>query len=188
MREQEPTGSAARAARLIYLNRTCWNSLYRVNRQGKFNVPIGSKNEVFLPTDNFEATSLALRSAKLVCSDFEPVLDETSSGDLVFADPPYTVSHGNNGFIKYNENLFSWEDQVRLAKSATAAVTRGAMVLVTNVFQAQVRELYQKSFVFMKLSRYSRMAADVLARKACDELVAISRNMHEELRDAGILS
>lgn len=151
-------------------------------------MPIGSKKQVFLPTDNFEAASRVLQASQLRCSDFEPVLTDTRSGDLVFADPPYTVCHGNNGFIKYNENLFSWQDQVRLARAATAAVRRRAKVLITNAFHAQIRKLYEDYFVFIKLGRYSCMAADSAARKPCHELVAISRNMYKELSDAGVLS
>ncbi len=188
VRGHVPEDPAARAARFIYLNRTCWNGLYRVNRQGRFNVPVGSKTAVFLPTDDFEAVSDALRSAEVLCSDFEPVVNMSGKGDLVFVDPPYTVCHANNGFIKYNENLFSWQDQVRLARAAIRAARRGAMVLVTNAFHRTVADLYREYFVYRKLRRYSRMAASTEARKPCHELIAISRNMNEELGDEGILS
>lgn len=95
-----------RAACFIYLNRTCWNGLYRVNRQGAFNVPIGTKPSVLLPTDNFPAVSALLARAFLEVADFAQIIARPESGDFIFADPPYTVRHSHNGFIKYNERLF----------------------------------------------------------------------------------
>ena len=188
VRRKQLSDRVARAARLIYLNRTCWNGLYRVNREGRFNVPLGTKTDIFLPTDDFENASHLLERVQLVCSDFEPVIEKTHQGDLVFVDPPYTVCHGNNGFIKYNENLFSWSDQIRLAQATSRAVLRGVMVLVTNAFHSTVMDLYRDLFVFRKLKRFSLMAASPGARKPCFELVAISRNMEEELNNAKLLS
>src|SRR5699024_9439870 len=114
-----------RAARFIYLNRTCWNGLYRVNKQGKFNVPIGTKVNVRLESDNFMLTSDILKKVDLLISDFENIVDGALEDDFVFADPPYTVAHNNNGFIKYNEKLFSWSDQVRLRDAIIRARERG---------------------------------------------------------------
>ncbi len=99
------------AARFLYLNRTCFNGIYRVNLQGVFNVPRGTKTAVVLPTDDFAEVRRVLWRAKLESCDFEPAIDRAEPGDLVFADPPYTVRHNNNGFVKYNETLFSWADR-----------------------------------------------------------------------------
>lgn len=96
-----------RAATFIYLNRVCWNGLYRVNLRGQFNVPIGTKTSVVLESDDFEKISAILRRAKLVASDFETVLDRTSEKDFVFIDPPYVTRHNFNGFAKYNDRIFS---------------------------------------------------------------------------------
>lgn len=108
MRSYKPRCEFRMAARFIYLNRTCWNGLYRVNRSGKFNVPIGTKSTVVMPTDDWSAMSRLLKPTKLVCGDFENSIEQAENGDLVFADPPYTVKHNFNGFIKYNDALFSW--------------------------------------------------------------------------------
>lgn len=108
VRDSSPESIGTRAARMIYLNRTCFNGIYRVNRDGRFNVPKGTKSSVILDTDDFTAAARLLAAADLRTSDFEPVIDEASEGDFVFADPPYTVSHNNNGFVKYSEKLFSW--------------------------------------------------------------------------------
>ena len=117
VRAQVPRTPITRAAKFIYLNRTCWNGLYRVNRKGQFNVPIGTKSSVILGTDNFQELSTILKSATTDTMDFERAIDTAQENDFAFIDPPYTVKHNHNGFIKYNERLFSWEDQVRLRDS-----------------------------------------------------------------------
>lgn len=125
VRANEPETIDARAARFIYLNRTCFNGIYRVNRNGKFNVPRGSKTKVMMPDDDWHGWSMALQGAELLNSDFQPVIDQAEKGDFLFVDPPYTVHHNLNGFIKYNEILFSWDDQIRLAESLELARKRG---------------------------------------------------------------
>ena len=138
-----PESALKRAAQLIYLNRTCWNGLYRVNRKGEFNVPRGTKTTVLLDTDDFGAVATALKRAQLRTQDFATTLRTAEAGDLVYVDPPYTVQHNNNGFGKYNENIFSWEDQIRLKRAVDAAVKRGAKVAVSNADHTTVRELYR---------------------------------------------
>ena len=91
-----------RAAQFIYLNRTCWNGLYRENKKGIFNVPIGTKTNVLLRTDDFAAVSNILNNATLKNQDFEKTISLAEEGDFIFVDPPYTVAHNNNGFVKYN--------------------------------------------------------------------------------------
>lgn len=105
-RSASPRDPYARAARFLYLNRTCFNGLYRVNRAGSFNVPIGTKDSVLLSTDDFQGWAELLLSTNLYVSDFEAIIDSTTKGDFLFADPPYTVTHNLNGFVKYNEVLF----------------------------------------------------------------------------------
>ncbi|WP_239374505.1 Dam family site-specific DNA-(adenine-N6)-methyltransferase [Frankia sp. Cj5] len=171
-----PESLAAQAARLIYLNRTCFNGIYRVNRQGRFNVPIGTRTNVVLDTDNFTAVSRMLQKAELRNSDFESIIDEAEEGDLVFLDPPYTVRHNKNGFIKYNETLFSWDDQDRLAKAATRAAERGAQIVVTNASHSTIVQLYGAGrFKFQTVSRFSPISATAKSRRQFEELVIISK-------------
>lgn len=185
MRDTEPESFPARAARIIYLNRTCFNGIYRVNRQGKFNVPIGERDQVVRPTDDFPSVAALLATAELHQGDFEHLVDRARPGDLVFLDPPYTVRHNRNGFIKYNERLFSWEDQERLARAAAAAAERGARVVVTNAAHPTVRQLYPvKLFTFREVSRYSSISASLDSRKHFDELI-ISSKGDGEIRGAG---
>lgn len=163
---------ATRAARFVYLNRTCFNGIYRVNLQGKFNVPVGTKTAVILDTDDFHATAKLLRRATIRECDFEQLIDTAGEGDLVFADPPYTVRHNNNGFVKYNETLFSWSDQERLARVLTLAARRGVKVVATNAAHDEVRALYrQPTFSLIEVERYSAISSDSASRRAYRELV-----------------
>lgn len=160
-----------RAAQFIYLNRTCWNGLYRVNLKGQFNVPIGTKQKAILESDDFEKVSDVLQSAQLYSCDFEELINMAGDGDFVFIDPPYTVKHNNNNFIKYNEKLFSWKDQIRLRDAALRACQRGASILMTNADHQCVAELYQEEFDLTVLSRKSVIAADASKRGAYNELL-----------------
>ncbi|TJV25043.1 MAG: Dam family site-specific DNA-(adenine-N6)-methyltransferase [Mesorhizobium sp.] len=169
-RAAKPEDTIKRAGRLIYLNRTCWNGLYRVNRRNEFNVPIGTKTRVVLPTDNFPSVSAALRNAQLLVQDFEATIDLAGDGDFVFVDPPYTVKHNFNGFVKYNDHIFSWADQVRLRDAVARASDRGAMLLVTNANHQSIREIYQEIGECIVLKRASILAASSTHRSQVEEL------------------
>jgi len=165
----------ARAARLLYLNRTCFNGLYRVNRQGHFNVPIGSKETVLLSTDDFDGWADALRNATLLVSDFESVIDNTGQRDFLFVDPPYTVTHNLNGFVKYNEVLFSWDDQIRLANALSRALLRGVQVVATNADHIAIKKLYQQDFRVRSVSRQSLIGGTDSRRGNIRELLITSK-------------
>lgn len=166
-----PSDPLDKAARFIYLNRTCWNGLYRVNLSGVFNVPIGTKNTVVLDTDDFETIAHLLGSARITAGDFEELINQAEDGDVVFADPPYTVRHKFNGFIKYNESLFSWHDQVRLRDSCLRAIGRGAKVFITNADHESIRLLYQDDFELMAIERYSSISGKSSTRGKYPELI-----------------
>ncbi|MDK2746683.1 MAG: Dam family site-specific DNA-(adenine-N6)-methyltransferase [Brevundimonas sp.] len=170
VRASKPNSSAGRAARFLFLNRTCWNGLYRVNLKGEFNVPRGTKSQILLPSDNFVRVSEALQSATLNVADFEESIAAAVEGDLIFADPPYTVAHNLNGFIKYNQKIFSWEDQQRLARALTSASTRGVAVIATNADHPDVRTLYEGFEHLSSLDRASVIAAASQNRKRTTEL------------------
>lgn len=159
------------AARFLYLNRTCWNGLYRVNKRGQFNVPIGTKQSVVMSNDDFYAVSSALKHAELRNEDFESVIDETQRGDFLFVDPPYTVQHNFNGFLKYNEHIFSWQDQVRLSQSLHRAANRGVYIALTNADHESVRNLYEDKFQYKSLIRQSVLAGNSLRRGRTTEAI-----------------
>lgn len=163
--------ATARAAQFLYLNRTCWNGLYRENLLGQFNVPIGTKQSVIIDTDDFPAWSGALRNATLIHGDFEASIDSTKFGDFVFADPPYTVRHNMNGFVKYNQNIFAWSDQVRLRDALRRAASRGVAFALTNADHESVRDLYRDFGVQRRLGRHSVIAAKSANRSLSSELL-----------------
>jgi DNA adenine methylase len=172
VRDMRPRSALRKAARFIYLNRTCFNGIYRVNLNGKFNVPKGTKDEVVLESDNFLEIARSLTNAELRACDFQLLIAEAKKGDFVFADPPYTVRHNINGFLKYNETLFSWADQERLAKALAAARRRGATIVATNANHQSVRELYKAhEFRLSVVSRFSPISASSQSRRQFDELL-----------------
>lgn len=170
MRAQTPQTQEEIAARIIYLNRTCWNGLYRVNLNGKFNVPIGTKKNVILESDDFSATAKLLRKSEVAHSDFEAMIDRAQKNDFVFVDPPYTVKHNLNGFVKYNEQLFSWQDQVRLKQAILRAVDRGAKVLLTNANHESIVDLYKLPKKTKILTRASVISGTSKHRGKYEEL------------------
>lgn len=178
VRAERPTGLVDIAARMIYLNRTCFNGIYRVNRKGEFNVPRGSKHAVILDTDNFLEISRALRNSELIPGDFSLAVSRSVQDDLVFADPPYTVQHNNNGFIKYNEKIFSWDDQVRLATSLQAASLRGTKIVATNANHKSLRTLYSDlGFNCTTTSRFSAISGSGSDRGQYEELIITNSNL-----------
>lgn len=171
VRETKYRSRYTRAAQFIYLNRTCWNGLYRVNLSGEFNVPIGTKSNVLLDTDDFQRVSDLLSNSDLKVRDFEKTIDLAKSGDLIFADPPYTVKHNLNGFIKYNERLFGWDDQIRLHHALCHAQKRGARIILTNADHSSIRKLYKKHFCLESVSRKSVLSGDKNYRGEVRELI-----------------
>ncbi|KRA96637.1 DNA methyltransferase [Devosia sp. Root685] len=165
---------AERAAQFLYLNRTCWNGLYRENLKGQFNVPIGTKQTVISTADNFIAWSAALQGAELATSDFEQTINRAGEGDFIFADPPYTVRHNMNGFVKYNQNIFAWNDQVRLRDAIRRAAARGALFAITNADHESVRDLYRDFGHHRQLGRHSVIAAKAMHRAQSTELLITS--------------
>lgn len=170
IRATKPKTQLKKAARFIYLNRTCWNGLYRVNKKGEFNVPIGTKTKVILDEDNFQEISILLKRMDIEACDFETSIDRAGAEDFIFVDPPYTVKHNLNGFVKYNENIFSWEDQIRLSKSLTRAIKRGAYVLILNADHSSIKTLYKGVGKMITMERASVIAGSSEARGIYSEL------------------
>lgn len=173
LRELEPSDPIRRAVRFLYLNRTAFGGIYRVNREGKFNVPFGGGErtpEILWRQSLLLQASELLSSVRIRRSDFEPIMERAQRGDVVYCDPTYTVAHESNGFIRYNERNFSWADQVRLADAAKRASMRGATVFVSNAEHVCIRQLYADG-VFRVLERNSRVSSDVKKRRSVRELL-----------------
>lgn len=165
---------SARAAQFIYLNRTCWNGLYRVNQKGNFNVPFGNFSKPLICNQEvIIAANRCLKNVQLNVGDFQNTVGSASKNDLVYFDPPYTVMHANNGFVKYNDHIFSWKDQCRLAEVAAVLRKKGCYVIVSNAYHDSISKLYRNFFQY-PIARKSVLAADPKNRKNVLELVLTS--------------
>lgn len=160
-----------RAAQFLYLNRACWNGLYRENQQGQFNVPIGTKKLVVFQTDNFRAVSELLQNVELQCADFEKTISAAQEGDLLFVDPPYTTAHNFNGFVKYNQKIFDWADQVRLRDALVSASQRGVRVVLTNADHESVASLYEPASELRQIQRHTVISGKTRGRRPTSELL-----------------
>jgi DNA adenine methylase len=135
---------AGRAARTIYLNRTCFNGLYRVNRRGEFNVPFGRyNNPTICNADNLRRASQALSRATLRCQPVAAVARQARRGDVIYFDPPYAPLSATANFVGYAARGFGVTDQVLLAQLFARLADRGVQVLLSNADVPLVRELYQ---------------------------------------------
>lgn len=154
MRQRRPRTPTTVAARFIYLNKTAFNGLYRVNLNGEFNVPFGRYvNPTICQEERLREAAATLTGTNLKCEDFEVAVARAGAGDFVYLDPPYITGHTNNGFLKYNAHLFSWNDQTRLSRLASELKGRGVSVLVTNADHPAVTDLYKGFFRYREKRR-----------------------------------
>ncbi len=122
-----------KASLFIFLNRTCFNGLYRVNRQGHFNVPIGRyKQPVICDTANLTSVSKALKNVEIKCVDFSKCLDFIDDKTFVYIDPPYRPLNETSMFTSYTKNSFDDNEQIRLSKFVNAINLIGAKVIISN--------------------------------------------------------
>ena len=142
-----------------------------MNRRGEFNVPIGTKTSVLFEGESFSDIARSLKGVTLLVQDFEATIGLAGRGDVVYADPPYTVAHNDNGFLKYNDEIFRWSDQIRLRDALKDAVLRGASVLVSNANHESIHELYGEFGQVDEVSRYSVIAGSADRRELTSELL-----------------
>jgi DNA adenine methylase len=134
-----------RAARTIYLNRTCYNGLYRVNSKGQFNVPMGSYvNPQILHEDVLRAASAALQGVNIEVTDFRSIVDFAQAKDLFYLDPPYDPLSKTASFTGYTPHSFGEEDQRELARVFALLAEKGAFVMLSNSNTPLVLDLYRE--------------------------------------------
>ena len=160
------------AARTIYLNRTCFNGLYRVNREGRFNVPFGRyRNPVICHEHNLERASEALAKVDIRLGDYKDVLQATArAGDFVFLDPPYIPVSKHSDFKRYTRTQFRESDHVELAREVDRLYELGCHVVLTNSNHPLVHDLYEKYGVTIHGTRRS-ISAVPSSRKGEDVIV-----------------
>ncbi|HEY7696522.1 MAG TPA: DNA adenine methylase [Nitrososphaeraceae archaeon] len=163
-----------KAARFIALNKTCYNGLYRVNKRGLFNVPIGRyKNPLICDTDNLRKMSVVLKRSGsfLEVSDYKKILEKAQRDDFVYLDPPFYPISNTANFTSYTNNGFSLEDQKELATIFTELTGKGCKVLLSNSNTEEIRRLY---------SNYSHLTQVINVNRSINA-VASKRVGHTEL-------
>jgi DNA adenine methylase len=171
IREKEEEGALARAVRFGYLNKTCFNGLYRVNGSGKFNVPIGSyKNPTIVEPEVISVWHRALAHVDLYSEDFMYRLAEVKSGDFVYADPPYLPQSETANFTSYTSGKFDSKDHERLARALEMVHERGGKFLCSQGDSDVVRSLY-KSFVIEPVKVRHSVGASAKSRSNVGELL-----------------
>ena len=146
IRESNPRSAVEKTSRLLFLNRTCFNGLYRVNSKGKFNVPLGKyTNPNIVNEENIRSVSHALQSRKvsIKCRDFESVLDDARKGDLVYFDPPYQPVSDTANFTSYTHKSFTITDLKRLANLCLDLDSKGCNVLLSNSDSQEVANMFK---------------------------------------------
>ena len=143
VRDTRPRSPAQRAARTIYLNKTGYNGLYRVNRSGKFNVPFGRyKNPNICDEPNLRAAAVTLKGVRIEVADFEQICQRARKSDAVYLDPPYVPLSKTSNFTAYDRHAFGLDDQRRLASAFRDLALRGVPAVLSNSDTPTTRELY----------------------------------------------
>jgi len=182
MRTKSPSSLAAKAARLIYLNKTCFNGLYRVNSRGIFNVPFGRYTNPGLFNEEWlRGAAEALAGVRIEPRDFRLLELQAKKGDFIYFDPPYHPRSTTSDFTAYTRDSFGEEDQRELARVYRALDKRGCFLMLSNSDTPLIRELY-KDFQIQEVSarRFINSKAD--RRGPICELVVLNKKLAEANR------
>lgn len=164
-----------RAARTIFLNRTCYNGLYRLNNKGHFNAPFGYyKHPLIVDPENMREASRALRHVELHVGDFGQVLDRAAPGDFVYFDPPYVPVSATASFTAYTGQGFAEAAQMRLARVFAALAERGCYVMLSNSYTELARALYNGQPLHESVRASRKINCDGKKRGEVDELIVCS--------------
>jgi len=174
---QRPEDRVLDAGLLLYLNKTCYNGLYRVNSKGEFNVPFGRyKDPVIVNEERIREGSKLLAKVDIRCQDFSYILDEACEGELCYLDPPYYPSSKTANFTDYSENGFIVSDQVRLRDVCLKLNERGVFFILSNSDMDIIRELYDnEEFDIIPLRTNRNISRKVSSRTSGYELLITNR-------------
>lgn len=179
VRQKKYQKPARKAAQFIFLNQTSFNGIYRVNLKGEYNVPYGYRTKDFFQPDNLRLVSDNLHSVRFSKTSFENCVDDIKKNDLVFLDPPYTITHNNNGFFKYNQKLFSEKDQEELSAMIDKIKAVGAYYILTNAANEKVKEIFEKGDRVKELKRASLVGGKEAKRGRYSEYIFTNTKLHE---------
>jgi len=175
VREQRPRSLTARAARLIYLNKTGYNGLYRVNRSGQFNVPFGRhKSPLICDEDNLRAAASALSRAEIVTEDFEAICRDAGPSDAVYLDPPYLPVSKTSNFTAYDPHPFGIDEHERLAQVFERLERRGVCTVLSNSCTEQTRKIFGR-FQYKRVPVKRPINSKANLRGPVDEILVVSR-------------
>lgn len=160
-----------RASRFIYLNKTCFNGLYRVNSKGKFNVPMGSyKNPSIFQENDLKELSKILKNVRILKMPFEKILDYAKEGDFIYFDPPYYPLTKGKNFTSYTKDNFSEQDQIKLAQVFKELDKKGCKVMLSNSDTEFIKQLYKGYNIY--IVKATRMInCDATKRGVINEVV-----------------
>ena len=169
---KESLGKTFRAARTLYLNKTCFNGLHRLNGKGEFNVPYCHARKKVLDKENLTALSEYLKSSEISfsCSDFESFVDNLPADCYLYLDPPYDPVSKTSAFVSYTEGGFGKEDQARLAECLKRFRQRGGSFLLSNSDTPFIRSLYEGWCEIIEISARRSLAASSSSRGKVVEL------------------
>jgi DNA adenine methylase len=176
------TSAPTRAARFIYLNKLCFNGLYRENQSGEFNVPYGrpkTSNIVSLPALLDASKTLGDR-ATFGTGDFENALQGCQRNDYVYLDPPYVNIDKSRAFAGYNASAFTWRDQQRLCDTFYQLQSAGVHVVMSNANHEAISDLYKRNTQVV-IPRYSSMSSSAKTRGLSSELLILSDTISDSL-------
>ncbi len=180
VRSQKPRSRTARAARIVYLNKTGYNGLYRVNRSGEFNVPYGRYAKPNICDEpNLRAAALALAQATIEVADFETICRRAKPGDAVYLDPPYVPLSKTANFTAYDRHPFGIDEHRRLAKVFGELAQRGVYALLSNSDTPETRELYARFVIdYIDVKRPINSRAD--SRGPVSEILVTARRARDK--------
>lgn len=180
VRSTVPVKHVERAARVIFLNKTCFNGLYRENSKGKFNVPFGNyANPAILDAQNLLACSAALAGVEILNTPFYTVLDRAQPGDLVYFDPPYVPLSKSANFTKYAKDGFDEPEQRQLAAVYGELTKRGVKAILSNSDTPLIDELYQdQGYRFGTVMATRRVNRNAEGRGAIPEALVCNFDEH----------
>jgi len=162
-----------RASRFIYLNKTCFNGLYRVNSQGQFNTPFGRYNQPnILDIDSLRAVSRYLNEnqVEILNLDFQEAVKDANQGDFIYFDPPYDTAPERAGFTSYDSKGFRRDDQIRLKQTFDDLSSRGCKILLSNDYNDFIVDLY-RDYNQTKISAIRAINSDASKRGKVDEIL-----------------
>lgn len=176
IRDKDPQelDSIERAARFIYLNKTCFNGLYRVNSKGKFNVPMGNyKNPDIVQEEKLKLVSKLLKKVKIKKMHFEKVQDLVKKGDFIYFDPPYYPLKKKNSFTTYTKDKFMEEEQERLAEVYKRLHKKGCKVMLSNSDTEFTKKLYS-DFNIKTVQARRVINSDAKSRGLINEILVLN--------------